>query len=139
MILELMFVKILRNQGRNRHIFWRGKVISPDFFPGVKCVFPVENSHFGRPNQISVVSNVKCKEKKKKKKGKRSSPRFITFPTSISNFPPPFYNFSFFPFSLPLFFPIRQQKIPLPEVSGGTLPPACYATVRNLTLLNTYC
>ena len=29
--------------------FLRGKVIFPDFFPGVKCFFPVENFHFVRP------------------------------------------------------------------------------------------
>ena len=32
-----------------RGIFVRGgKVIFPDFFPGVECFFPVENSYFGR-------------------------------------------------------------------------------------------
>ena len=37
-------------QGRKCTIFQRGKVIFPDFyFPGVKCFFSVENSHFGRP------------------------------------------------------------------------------------------
>ena len=33
-----------------RGIFFRGyKVIFPDFFPGMKCFFSVENFHFGRP------------------------------------------------------------------------------------------
>ena len=29
--------------------FWGGKVVFPDFFPGVKCFFPVEKFPFGRP------------------------------------------------------------------------------------------
>ena len=37
------------NKGVTGKIFWGGKVIFPDFFPGVKCFFPVENFHFGRP------------------------------------------------------------------------------------------
>ena len=42
--------KILTNRGV-RGIFFRGGTQShfPDFFPGVKCFFPVENSHFGGP------------------------------------------------------------------------------------------
>ena len=74
----------------------------------------------------------------KKKKKKRSSPLFITFPTSIFNFPPslfPFLQFSsfllnFHPFSLfslPLF-PYTSAKICQSEISGALFPPACYAT-----------
>ena len=37
------------NQGRRRNIFQRGKVIFRDFFLGLKCFFPVQNSHLGRP------------------------------------------------------------------------------------------
>ena len=71
--------------------FWGGKVIFPDYFPGVKCFFPVENSHFGRPK-----TNLRRFQKRKAKKKKKSSPLFITFPTSISNFPPSLLQFSFF-------------------------------------------
>ena len=47
------------------------------FFPGVKCFFPVKNSHFGRP-KTNFRRFQKWKAKKKKKK-KKSSPLFITF------------------------------------------------------------
>ena len=79
------------------------------------------------------------KQKKKKKKVLSS---FCNFSTSsfISNFPPsllqfPFFSSQFSPlftFSLPLLSPIGQQKISQSEVSGGTLPPACYATGHGL-------
>ena len=97
------------HQGRNRHIFLRGKVIFPDFFPCVKCFFPVENSHFGRSQFRS-----------------RSSPLFITFPTSISNFPSSLLQFSFFshvfPFFLASFFPKCQQKISGQKSGGHSAP-----------------
>ena len=52
-------------QGHKRHIFfWGGKVIFPDFFPSVKCFFPVENCHFGRP-KTNFSDFEKWKEKKK--------------------------------------------------------------------------
>ena len=65
----------------------------------MKYFFPVENSHFGRPETILVVlKSEKKKEKKKKEEKKRkenekeekkrSSPHFVTFPPSILNFPP---------------------------------------------------
>ena len=71
----------------------------------------------------------KERKKRKKKKKKRSSPLFMTFPTSISNFPPSFYNFpsfllNFHPFSLPSFFPMRQQKFPGQKTVGAICPPA---------------
>ena len=97
----------------------------------MKCLFPVENSHFGRPKQISAVF--------KSEKKIRSSPLVITFPTSISNFPPSFLKFSFFsspysplfPFFLASFFPIRQQKFPGQKSLGGTLPPLTHRLLRH--------
>ena len=79
-----------------------GKVIFPDFFPEVKCFFPVENSHFGRPKtnfQISVV----LKSEKQKGGKKKVLLSFCNFPPpSIVNFPPFLFQFSSFssPFSL---------------------------------------
>ena len=56
----------IENRGVSGVFFWGGKVIFRDFFPGVKCFFPVENSHFGRPkNKFSSFSKVKSKKKKK--------------------------------------------------------------------------
>ena len=106
--------------------FWRAKSFSW-FFPGVKCFFPVENSHFGRP-KTNFHRFQKWKEKKKKN---RSSPLFIAFRTSVSNFPPSLLQFSFFssqfsplfPFFLCSFFPIHQLKFP-----SQNPRPACYAT-----------
>ena len=109
---------------------WGGKVIFPCFFPGVKCFFPAENSHIGRPKTNSVVF-------KSEKQKKRSSPLIITFPTSISKFPPSLLQFSFFsyqfspffpssllnsplfPVFLASFFPDTSAKISRSEVSGG--------------------
>ena len=66
-------------------------------------------------------------------KEKRSSPHFVNFPPSIFNFPPSFFTFpsfilNFCPFFLfpCLIFPGRSAK--KLEVSGGTMPPSCYAT-----------
>ena len=87
--------------------FRGGKVIFPEFFPCVKCFFPIENSQ---------VPKNKNKTKQNKTKT-RSSPHFATFPP-IFNFPPSLFRFSFsiFPFffffSFPLFSPIGQQKFP---------------------------
>ena len=66
-------------QGRKRNVFQRGQSHS-SFFPGVKCFFPVENSHFGRPKtNFSGFEKWKAKKKKKKEKKKGSSPHFVTF------------------------------------------------------------
>ena len=55
-------------QGRNRHVFLRGQSHFSWFFPGVKCFFPVENSHFGRPKtNFCCFQKWKAKKKKKKK------------------------------------------------------------------------
>ena len=68
-------------------------------------------------------------KKKKKKKGLSSFPfshlPFFTFPFTI--FLLFFSIFTTFPFIPCLFFPGRSE-ISLSEISGGTLPPACYAT-----------
>ena len=100
-----------------------------DFFPGVKCFFPVENSPFGRP-KLNSRRFKKWKAKKKKKK-------VLTSFYDISYFKffhrIPFYNnfllflffsiFTPFPFFLPSFFPIRQQKIPGQKSQWGALCP----------------
>ena len=118
-------------QGHKQDIFfWGGKVIFPDFFPGVKCFFPVENFHFGRP-KTNFSGFEKWKEKKK------SSPHFVTFPPSISILHLPSYNFPSFPLHFPLFpclfFSDRPAEISRSEVLfGGAVPPApptCNATV----------
>ena len=121
--------------------FWGGKVIFPDSFPGVKWFLPVKISHFGRSKtnfcrfQMWKAQKIKS-TKKKKRERKSSSPLFITFPTSISNFPPSllqFSQFSFFssqfsplfPFFPCLFFPNTSAKLSRSEISGGALcPPA---------------
>ena len=131
-------------QGRNRHIFLRGQSHFPDYFPGVKCIFPVRNSHFGRPKTIfRRLQKLKAKKKKKKKKKKRkerkeNTPLFIALPFPIFHLP--FYNFpsfllNFHPFSLfpCLFFPIRQQNFPGQKSLGGTLPP-CPRLLRHFGL-----
>ena len=113
--------------------FGGGKVVFPDFFLGVKCFFLVENSHFGRPK-----TNFRHFQKWKEKK--KSSPLFITFSPSISNFPPSLLQFSFFPpqfsplfpFFLASFYPIRHQKFPRQKSLGGTLPPTCYDTAYEI-------
>ena len=128
--------------------FWGGKFIFPDFFPDVKCFFPVENSRFGRPKtnfrrfqkwktnkQKNKQTKKPKKNKNKKKKKKRSSPLFRIFPTSIYNFPPSLLQFSFFSsqflplfhFSLPLFSRYVSKKFPGQKSRGGgalcPLPP----------------
>ena len=103
--------------------FWGGKVIFPDFFPGVKCFFPVENSHFGRL-KTNFRRFQKWKAKKKKKKKKSPHLFFWRFPASISNFSTfssQFSIFTPFPFFPCLFFPDTSAKISRSEVSGGAL------------------
>ena len=91
-----------------------GKVIFRDFFPGMKCFFPVENFHFGRPEtkNISRLEKWKAKKKKKKKerKKKKSSAHFVTFHPSIFDFPSFFLLFcSISPFILASLFPGRSR------------------------------
>ena len=87
--------------------FWGGRVIFPDFFPGVKCFFPVENFHFGRPKtnvrrfekwqaktKQKTKQNKKQKKKTKNKTKKKSSPHLGTFP---------FLHFQFFTFPFTIF------------------------------------
>ena len=100
--------------------FWGGKVIFPDFFPGVKCFFPVENSHFGRPK-----TNFRRFQKWKKKKKKKGPHLFFwRFPASISNFPPFLLNFHPFSlFSLPLFSRYVSKNFPVRSLWGALCPP----------------
>ena len=109
--------------------FWGGKVIFPDFFPGMKCFFLVENSHFGRP-KTNCCHFQKWKAKKKKKK--RSSPLFSFF-SAYNNFPSFLLNFHPFSlFSLPLFSQYISKNFPVRSLRG-TLPPPlhhCHHTVH---------
>ena len=108
----------------------KGKVI----FPGVKCFFQVENSHFGRPKtNFSVFKS----EKQKKKKKKYSH---LTFLSSISIFHLPFFWFSFFsPFSLcflaPLF-SVGQQKFPCEKCRGAENATVLWTNVYLVTSLH---
>ena len=103
--------------------FWGGKVIFPDFFPGVKCFFPVENSHFGRPKtNFHRFQKWKAKKKKKKKK------KVVTSFSNVFLLPFPIFHLFFsiftpFPFFPCLFFPDTSAKISRSEVSGGHCPP----------------
>ena len=112
-------------QGRKRNIFQRGQSHFSWFFPGVKCFFPIENSHFGTPT-----TNFSGFEKWKKKTSSFCNFssfhfQFSTFPFSISFFSSPFPLFFFLPL-----FPGRSAEISRWKVSGKHLPPAsgCYAT-----------
>ena len=106
--------------------FWGGRVIFPDFFPGMKCFFPVENFHFVDPKQIWVV----WKSEKQKKKKKRFSPHFFNFSTTFhlqfSTFPFTifflFSIFTLFPLFLASFFPVGQQKFPGQKSLGALCP-----------------
>ena len=87
----------------------------------MKCFFPVENSHFGRPQK-----NLNGFEKFKKKK--KSSPHFVTFPPStFSIF---LLHFSLFPCPS---FPGRSTEISQIEVSEGHL---CPLVVMPLFIIN---
>ena len=121
---------LIYQQGRNRHIFLRGQShFSWFFFPDMKWLFPVKSSRFGRP-KTNFRRFKKWKAKKKKKK-KKSSPLFITFPTSISNFPPSLLQFYFFSsqflplfhFSLPLFSRYVSKNFPVRSLGGGHSAP----------------
>ena len=61
------------HQGRNRKKFLGGgKVILPDFFPGLKYFFLVENFHFGRPKtNLSRFEKWEAKKKERKKKERK--------------------------------------------------------------------
>ena len=95
-------------RGVTGKFFWGGKVIFPDFFPGVKCFSPVANLHFGRPKtNCRCLEKYKAKKKKKKKKGR-----------SVHFFLPSFFSiFTLFHFSS-LFFPDRSAEISQSEVYG---------------------
>ena len=94
------------------------------FFPGVKCFFPVENSHFGRPKtNLRRFQNWKANKQKKKKK-KKSSTLFITFPTTIFNFPSFLLNFHPFSlFSWPFFPRYVSKNFPIRSLWGALCPP----------------
>ena len=123
----------ISNQGCNRHILLRGRSYFSSFFARRKMFFPSKNSHFGRPK-----TNFHHFQKWKAKKKKKSSPLFITFPTSISNFPPSLLQFSFFssqfsplflflsiftPFPLPLFFWYVSKNFLVRSLWGALCPP----------------
>ena len=89
--------------------------------------FLVEITILVHPEQISVVFKSGKQKKKKKKKKKDPHLFFYNFSyTSISSFPSSLLQFSFFSSQFsPLFpfFPIRKQKFPPSEVSGGHSAP----------------
>ena len=106
--------KLLSPRGVTGKCFWGGNVIFSDFFPGVKCFFPVENFHFGRPK-----------------------PNFSGFDFQVSTFPFTIFLLFFsiftpFPFFPCLVFSGRSAEISRSEVSRGhsaPLPPSPrYAT-----------
>ena len=111
-----------QTRGVTGKFFWGGKVIFPDFFPCVKCFFPVENFHFGSPK-----TNV-CRFEKWKAKKKTAFSNFPSFHFQFSTFS---FNFPLFHFFLASFFLVGQQKFPNQKSLGDTLPPACYATGSN--------
>ena len=130
--------RLFKIRGVTGIFFWGGKVIFPNFFPGVKCFFPVENSHFGRPKtnfrrfqkwkarKKKKKKKKKKKRKKEKKKKKKKGPHLFLerFPASISNFPPFLTNFHPFSlFSLPLFSRYVSKNFPVRSLWGALCPP----------------
>ena len=127
---------LVEYQGCNRKIFLMGQSqFSWFFFPGMKCFFPVENFHFGRPKKKKQILVVLKSEKQKKKKNLPFSIfhlPFYNFPSFLLNFHP------FFPFFPCLFFPSRSAEISRSEVSGGhsaPLPPAPQPVTPLLNML----
>ena len=138
-------------RGITGKFFWGGKVIVPDFFPCVKCFFPVQNFHFGRPKtsfsgfeKQEAKKKTKTKQNKNKNKKRGSSPHFVTFPPSIFNFPPSLLQFSLFPsqfftplhFLLCFFFPSRSAEISRSEVSHSAPCPSPPPPVIPLVILD---
>ena len=91
--------------------FWGGKVIFPDFFPGVKCFFPVENSHFGR-----LKTNFLCFQKSERQKKKKNPPLFIAIFLLFFSI--------FIPFPLPHFSRYVSKNFPVRSLWGALCPPA---------------
>ena len=120
-------------RGITGKFFWEGKVI----FPVVKCFFPLENFHFGRPKR-NFSGFEKWQAKKKtttENNNKQTNNKKKKVLSSFCNFSIKFFllQFSFFssqfsplfPFFLACFFPVGQQKFPSQKsLMGGTLPPA---------------
>ena len=112
-------------RGVTGKFFWGAKSFFL-FFPGLKCFFPIENVHFGRPK-----TNFSGFEKWGKKRKKKVLSLFCNF----STFHFQFYTFLFtvfllffsiftpFPFFCTSFFPVGQ-KFPCQKSLGDTLPPA---------------
>ena len=108
-------------QGRNRNIFLMGaKSFFLIFFSGIKCFFPVENFHFGRPK-----TNFSGFEKWEHFSFCNFSTfhhvhfQFYTFPFTIYLF---FSIFTLFPFSPCLFFPSWSAEISRSKVWGALRP-----------------
>ena len=112
-IYMIMCIGIALYRGVTGKFFWGAKSFFLIFFLGVKCFFPIENFHFGRP-KTNFCHFEKWKAKKK---------RVLSF----------FWNYSLLPFSIFLlffsifpsfpFFPNRSAEISRSEVSGGKLYP----------------
>ena len=128
-----------------RNIFQRGQSHFSWSFPGMKCFFPVENSHFGRPEtNFSGFEKWKAQKQKQKRKKVLSSFWFCNFSLFLLPFSIfitfPFSSFLFFfllhfPFFPCLFFSERSAEISRSEASGGSAPPACYATALSVSVL----
>ena len=113
--------------------FWGGKVIFPDYFPSVKCFFPVENSHFGRPKP-----NIHHFQKWEKKKVLTSFYNFSFFHFQFSTFPFTIFLlfFSIFsPFPLPLFSQYVSKNFPVRSLWGHFAPPVTPLGLWSMFLL----
>ena len=101
------------------------------FYEYSPCFFPVENSHFGRPK--TNFSGLKSEKKERRRRRRRRREKVLS---SFCNFSSFHFQFSTFPFSIFLLFfsifqyflaslfPVCQQKFPVENCQGGTLPPA---------------
>ena len=125
-------------QGRKRNIFQRGQSHFSCFFfvPGVRCFFPVENFHSGRP-KTNFSGFEKGKEKNKTKQNKQKTKtnkqtnKQKKVLSSFCNFSSFHFKFSCFSVSFTLFslaslFPGRSAEISL----GALCPHAYYATAN---------
>ena len=134
------------DRGVTGKFFWGGKVIFPDFFPGVKCFFPGRKFPFWY-TQNKFDSFWKVKSKKTKNKNKKKPLLILELGTIIAVLKSgnqkkrkkkvlsSFKNFSLLPFSIFLlffppfqffpchFFPIGQQKFPGQKSRGALCTP----------------
>ena len=119
-------------RGVTGKFFWGGKVIYPDFFPGVKCFFPDRKFPFWYTQKkfLAILKSKMQKKKIKNKKIKGPLPILELFPPFIFNYP-----FFFLPpfsiFSLPLF-PGRSLCPLPPPVTPLIMPTNMTVTTLHL-------